>query len=409
VQSRPEALLDLLGPDPVLAVPLRAAFSLDAENVARDSVGTLELHSELTLLMPRPRASYRRGGIYVVARRISVACPARVPRDCSQSDKLGRWPGSMSSSSHRPKGGCMDEVSARAEMADAVDDSRLAVTVPRDEVERILAIEEDVDLVLDVVRTNGEREERRIFLAWDREALRHLVDQSGERIVVAIDPNSLQEALDADVEAHGMREMGATLAIAVTALAGAGGAGAALDPGGYHQFSAQLPAVEATVDTSHYPVNVAGQAVQEDAQATVVVDTSDYPVSVAGQTSEAGMPRAMPSDYAAAGVETDAILSGAPGAPGADIESVRAAQSVEPTASADIETVRAGGSAIPDPDSAIENVRATRTAPEAGDSGGITIDAPSAGVTAALAGGAALTIAAAAFALRRRREPEPAT
>ena len=39
----------------------------------------------------------------------------------------------------------------------------------------------------------------------------------------------------------------------------------------------------------------------------------------------------------------------------------------------------------------------------------ITIDAPSAGVTAALAGGAALTIAAAAFALRRRREPEPAT
>jgi hypothetical protein len=279
----------------------------------------------------------------------------------------------------------MDEVSARAEMADAVDDSRLAVTVPRDEVERILAIEEDVDLVLDVVRTNGEREERRIFLAWDREALRHLVDQSGERIVVAIDPNSLQEALDADVEAHGMREMGATLAIAVTALAGAGGAGAALDPGGYHQFSAQLPAVEATVDTSHYPV------------------------SVAGQTSEAGMPRAMPSDYAAAGVETDAILSGAPGAPGADIESVRAAQSVEPTASADIETVRAGGSAIPDPDSSIENVRATRTAPEAGDSGGITIDAPSAGVTAALAGGAALTIAAAAFALRRRREPEPAT
>jgi hypothetical protein len=77
--------------------------------------------------------------------------------------------------------------------------------------------------------------------------------------------------------------------------------------------------------------------------------------------------------------------------------------------SADIETVRAGGSAIPDPDSAIENVRATRTAPEVGDSGGVTIDAPSAGVTAALAGGAALTIAAAAFALRRRREPEPAT
>ena len=93
----------------------------------------------------------------------------------------------------------MDEVSARAEMADAVDDSRLAVTVPRSEVERVLATDEEVDLVLDVVRTNGEREERRVFLAWDREALRRLVDQSGERIVVAIDPKSLQEALGADV------------------------------------------------------------------------------------------------------------------------------------------------------------------------------------------------------------------
>jgi hypothetical protein len=295
----------------------------------------------------------------------------------------------------------MDEVSARADVAEAVDDSRLAVSVPRDEVERILSTDEEVDLVLDVVRTNGEREERRIFLAWDREALRHLVDQSGERIVVAIDPDSLQEALDADVEAHGMREMGASLAIAVTALAGAGGAGAALDPGANHQASGQLPAVEATVDTSHYPVNVAGQAVPEDAQATVV-NTSEYPVTVAGQESaEAGMPRAMPSDYAAAGVDVGG---------GTDIENIRAGQTAEqPMPGVDIETIRAGGSAIPDPSAGIENVRATRTAPEAGDSGGISIDVPSAGVTAALAGGAALTIAAAAFALRRRREPEPAT
>ena len=41
----------------------------------------------------------------------------------------------------------MDEVSARAEMADAVDDSRLAVTVPRSEVERVLATDEEVDIV----------------------------------------------------------------------------------------------------------------------------------------------------------------------------------------------------------------------------------------------------------------------
>jgi hypothetical protein len=263
----------------------------------------------------------------------------------------------------------MDEVSARADMADAVDDARLAVSVPRDEVERILATDEEVDLVLDVVRTNGEREERRIFLAWDREALRGLVDQGGERIVVAIDPDSLQKALDADVEAHGLREAGATLAIAVTALGGAGTAGAAVSEG-FQPGITDFPSITATVESG-----------APGAPGAFQPGVTDFP-SAAAEEAAAGK---------------------------LDIESVRAGQSVNPIPSADIETVRAGGSAIPDPDSAIENVRATRTAPETGDGGGISVDVPSAGVTAALAGGAALTIAAAAFALRRRREPEPAT
>jgi hypothetical protein len=307
----------------------------------------------------------------------------------------------------------MDEVIARADMADAVDDARLAVSVPRDEVELILATDEEVDLVLDVVRTNGEREERRIFLAWDREALRRLVDQGGERIVVAIDPDSLQKALDADVEAHGLREAGATLAIAVTALGGAGTAGAAVSEG-FQPGVTDFPSITATVESG-----------APGAPGSFQPGVTDFPSAAAGEAVDAGMPRAMPADYAAAGVDADGIVSHAPGAPGAmyaaeiaaehaaagklDIESVRAGQSVNPIPSADIETVRAGGSAIPDPDSAIENVRATRTAPETGDGGGISVDVPSAGVTAALAGGAALTIAAAAFALRRRREPEPAT
>jgi hypothetical protein len=303
----------------------------------------------------------------------------------------------------------MDEVSARAEVADAVDDSRLAVSVPRNEVERVLATEEEVDLVLDVVRTNGEREERRIFLAWDREALRRLVDQGGERIVVAIDPNSLQEALDADVEAHGLREMGATLAIAVTALGGASAAGAAVDEGGFQPFVTDFPSIEATVDTSGW------QGAAEAAGYGVRGTPSDTP-GWQGEAEAAGYGvRGTPGDVTADTFQQiasrDDGLDVAPD-PTAGIENVRAGQEapeVVSTPNADIETVRAGGRAIPDPDSAIENVRATRTAPEAGDTGGVAIDVPSAGVTAALAGGVALTIAAAAFALRRRREPEPAT
>jgi hypothetical protein len=302
----------------------------------------------------------------------------------------------------------MDEISARAEVADSVDDSRLAVTVPRDEVERILATDEDVDLVLDVVRTNGEREERRIFLAWDREALRRLVDQGGERIVVAIDPSSLQEALVADVEAHGLREMGATLAVVVaTAATGAGAAGAYVSPTSGSPTAS--PAVEATVDTSGW------QGEAEAAGYGVRGTPSDTP-GWQGAAEAAGYgERGTPGDVTAATFQQiasrDDGLDVAPD-PTAGIENIRAGQEapeVVSTPNADIETVRAGGRAIPDPGSAIENVRATRTAPEAGDTGGVAIDVPSAGVTAALAGGAVLTIAAAAFALRRRREPEPAT
>jgi hypothetical protein len=326
----------------------------------------------------------------------------------------------------------MDEVSARAEVADAVDDSRLAVSVPREEIERVLATEEDVDLVLDVVRTNGEREERRVFLAWDREALRRLVDQGGERIVVAIDPQSLQKALDADVEAHGLREVGATLAIAVTALGGAGTAGAAVAEG-FQAGVTDFPSITATVHSGAPGAPgafVAGAtdfpsaAEEAGAPDAFVAGVTDFPSAAAeeaitadqpggpgdlrpGQAVEAGMPRAMPSDYAAAGVDT-----GAPtlteGERAALIQQHRARLAAEEPATPDIESIRAAQSQAPEAD--IESIRAAQPTPEATASGGgITVDVPSAGVTAALAGGAALTIAAAAFALRRRREPEPAT
>src|SRR5215216_4784510 len=147
-----------------------------------------------------------------------------------------------------PKGGCMDEVSAQATLTDAEVDPRLAVSVPKSEIERVLEAKDDVDLLLDVIRTNGEREERRVSLAWDRDALERLAQQEGERVIIAIDPDSLQAAFD-DVEGHGMREMGATLAIVVAAAAGgAGAAGAVISPTSGSPSGS--PAVEATVDTS---------------------------------------------------------------------------------------------------------------------------------------------------------------
>jgi hypothetical protein len=305
-----------------------------------------------------------------------------------------------------PKGGCMDEVSAQATLTDAEVDPRLAVSVPKSEIERALEAKDDVDLLLDVIRTNGEREERRVSLAWDRDALERLAQQEGERVIIAIDPDSLQAAFN-DVEGHGMREMGATLAIVVAAAAGgAGAAGAVISPTSGSPSGS--PAVEATVDTSGW------QAAAEASGYGVRGTPSDVGWQAEAEASGYGV-RGTPSDVAAdptAGIENVRAGQAAPEAvsdTAAGIENVRAgreAPAAAPDPSSAIETVRSGGSAVPDTAAGIENVRAERTAPGVGGSGGTSISAPSPAVSAALAGGVVLTIAGAAFALRRRREPE---
>jgi hypothetical protein len=282
----------------------------------------------------------------------------------------------------------MDEVSARAEMADAGVESPLVVSVSHTGIEQ--ALEQDgADLILDVVRQNGQREMRRVSLALDKEALERLSAQGTDPIRIALDPESLAVTFD-DVEAHGLREAGAALAVLV--VTAGGGAG----------MAQAYPADGSTPAGGHAEAAQTAEA--------FVPWVTDFP-SVQAEVVEAGMPRAMPSDYAAAAAATDIeqIRASQPAPDEGPLPSGHIVSTPADTSSDAIENVRVGAPAVPDPSSTIENVRATRTAPEVGDSGGITIDAPNAGVTAALAGGAALTIAAAAFALRRRREPEPAT
>jgi hypothetical protein len=266
--------------------------------------------------------------------------------------------------------------------------------------------DEGADLILDLVRTNGQREERRVILSVDRQALEALAMQEGEQVLVALDAQTLAGAFGEDVEAHGLREAGAAFAILVTAAAGgAGMAGGAVDQQGagqagsasYVPFQSDFPTVQASVDRS-------GQYGMPRPTA------SDY------AASEGQMPRAMPSDYAALD-DSSAALRRDPGAmptgPGVSqaeprgIENIRASQpppAEAPDPAAGIEAVRVGGTAVPDPSTGIENVRAQRGPAEVGG-GGATVSAPSTGAAVAIAGGAMLTIAAAAFALRRRREP----
>ena len=298
----------------------------------------------------------------------------------------------------------MDEVSAHARLADEGLEAPLVVTVPRSGIEQALE-EEGADLVLDVVRTNGKREERRVTLALDQEALRRLIEQGTDPVAIALDPESLAVAFD-DVEAHGLREIGATVAIAVAAVGGGAGlanaavdqgTGASADPPTFQAFQTDFPSVQAPVVEAGMPRAM----------------PADY------AAAEQQMPRAMPSDYAAAD-DSSVTLRRDPGAMPTGtgvsqaeprgIENIRAAQpppAEAPDPMAGIESVRVGGSAVPDATSGIENVRAER-APAAVPDDGTSISAPSTGAAVAIAGGAMLTIAAAAFALRRKREPRPA-
>jgi hypothetical protein len=280
----------------------------------------------------------------------------------------------------------MDEVSAKATLTAEID-SPLAVKVPRSEVERALQADAEADLVLDVVRKNGQEEMRRVVLAWDREALEYLLTQEGEQVVAVIDPVTLQQAFD-DVEGHGMREIGATLAVLV-ATAGVGAGAASAKPAEFSGVQASTQAADVGMPRAMPSDYAAAEGQMPRAM------PSDYAAQAAQTVPEAGMPRAMPADYAAQ----------------AGIEKVRGAQEA-PEATPDpttaIENVRTGGAAVPDPMSGIEQVRAERTPAEAGDDGG-TISAPSPTEAGILIGGALLTIGAATFVLRRRGEPRVAT
>jgi hypothetical protein len=278
----------------------------------------------------------------------------------------------------------MDEVSAKATLTAEIA-SPLAVNVPRSEVERALQTDAEADLILDVVRRNGQEETCRVVLSLDREALEQLLTQGGEQVVAAIDPITLERAFD-DVEAQGVREVGAALAILVaTAAGGAGAASAALDAT-VGQSTPQ--AAEVGMPRAMPSDYAAAQGEMPRAM------PSDYAAQADQSVPAAGMPRAMPADYAAqAGIE--------------NVRAAREAPEATPDPMTPIENVRAGGAAVPDPMAGIEQVRADRTPAEAGDGG--TISAPSPTQTGILIGGALLTIAAATFVLRRRGEPRVAT
>jgi hypothetical protein len=357
----------------------------------------------------------------------------------------------------------MEEVSARAQLADSateVEAHGIATTIPRQEVEEALRADDGpAELILDVAKGNGGEPVRRtVAVAWDRTDLEKLLQQSeGDRITLFFDREALQRAVEAgDVEAHGFREKALLLTVVAGMATGAGGAyGAPLagggtgadmgtaysavenvraEPGGASTMGADYSAIEeARAGEAGAASDRAGEAgmpraMPSDYAAAGAGSTPDYAgieQARAGETGagqsdragEPGMPRAMPSDYAAAstpdysGIEqARAGETSTPSTMPADysaVEGVRGEPGAPPDYSA-IEGVRGEPAPSMARDySAIEGVRTPPAPATVGAEEGGGISAPSPAEAAAIAGGVALAITGAAFAARRRRV-EPA-
>jgi hypothetical protein len=116
----------------------------------------------------------------------------------------------------------MQEIPARAALVTAPNVGEgLTTSVSREELEAAARAKDGPpELILDVTRfSDGEpAETRTVAVAWERADLEELLRQSsGNRVILTFDGQTLREAMEADVEAHGLRERAVILAVAATA------------------------------------------------------------------------------------------------------------------------------------------------------------------------------------------------
>jgi hypothetical protein len=326
----------------------------------------------------------------------------------------------------------MDEVRDRARLVDpsAFDGREVTATVPRVQIEGVLASADGPpELVLDIERRGGDEVEAHTFrLEWDAKELEQLLQTtSGDNVTLVLDREELERAIDEDVEAHGLRETAAVFAVAATAAASAavGNATAAnvVHDGGGASGAAPIemvsdagsggPATTASLQTaaqSDSNMLQVAAASQSGAQTPEVVSDAAMsgPVQHGGpQTPEmvsdaastgpvqqaAATGPEMVSDAASTGPVQQAAATGP--------EMVSDAASTGPVGMTPDQIVDASGVPPEMVSDAASSGPVTQAAAES-SGGGWDISAPSP-TTGAIAGGAALMIAAAAFAVRGQR------
>jgi len=173
----------------------------------------------------------------------------------------------------------------------------LTTSVSRSEIEGILESEETpIELVLEITRfSDGEAGEMRsVAVSWERADLEQLLREAqGEKVVLTFDREALRQAVESDVDAHGIREKLLVLAVAATAATGAA-ASAAAEPGPF--LGSGGPVAESTLASDDRAVS---RAAPTTTPATLGVD--DRAVSRAAPTpdpvlgvDDRAVPRATP-------------------------------------------------------------------------------------------------------------------
>jgi hypothetical protein len=272
----------------------------------------------------------------------------------------------------------MEEVASTPKLVDpaAMDaEGALSATVPRSDIETALQDDAGADLFLEIARIqNGERDDRTVKVAWERAELEDLLKRAvGDPITLTFSASEVERMLEADFEAHGLREKVLVLTVAAATAAGmAGTAGAqVMGEGGSSASSGAISGLVTDASTSGVPGAVS---------------------SFSTDASTGGV--AAPSDPAGVNIVTDVSTSGQPGAVSGF--ATDASTSGQPDAVTGGFITDTGSDATRSP-----------SAPASTGGGGFTM--PDAAVDAALAAGLAMLITGAAFVGRtRRRETQPA-
>ena len=330
----------------------------------------------------------------------------------------------------------MDEVRDRARLVDAsaFDGRGVTATVPRADIESVLASADGPpELVLDVQRREGDEvEAHTLRIEWDPKELEELLrTTSGEQVDLVLDRDELERAIQDDVEAHGLREKAAIFAVAVVAAGGAG-AGAAFagpstsivtDGGG---ASGTTP-IEMVSDAGSGGPQTSGTeltAAQSDANMiNVAAASQSTPAPEIVSDAALSGPQTSGSELSAAQSDANMVQSAAASqsTPAPEIVTdaattgpvpVQAAQSPEMVSDSALsgpsETPMTPqqivDAAAPAPEMVSDAALSGPVAqPEATGGGGWDISAPDGTTTGIIAGGVALMITAAGFAVRGQR------